>query len=279
MADLDVTPEETKPVEAAAAASEEEETAKSGLSTAARRKAKVSRARHSKRFTALEKSLPTKETFFATAEGLSKIKSLATAKFDETIETAVNLGVDPRHGDQMVRGTTNLPFGTGKSRVVWVFARGDKAADATAAGADLVGAEDLLEKIQKEGGAACDLLVATPDMMPLVGRLGQILKQKMPNPKAGTVSPNIGQVVKDIKGATRAEYRVDKNGIIHAPIGKASFPVENLQANFVALIGALLKAKPGSSKGKYLKKVSITSSMGPSLILDVADVLKISEKV
>ena len=274
MADLDVKPEETKP----AAAADGEEEAKSGLSTAARRKARSNRARHSKRFTALEKMV-TKETFFMTEEGLTKIKTLATAKFDETIETAVNLGVDPRHGDQMVRGTTNLPFGTGKSRVVWVFARGEKAADATAAGADLVGAEDLLEKIQKEGGASCDLLVATPDMMPLVGRLGQILKQKMPNPKAGTVSPNIGQVVKDIKGATRAEYRVDKNGIIHAPIGKASFPVENLQANFVALIGALLKAKPATSKGKYLKKVSITSSMGPSLVLDVADVYKISEKV
>ncbi len=279
MADLDVMPEETKPAETVAAVAEDgEETAKTGLSTAARRKAKASRTKHSKRFIALEKTL-TKEAFLPTEEGLSKIKALATAKFDETIETAVNLGVDPRHGDQMVRGTTNLPFGTGKSRVVWVFARGEKAADATAAGADLVGAEDLLEKIQKEGGASCDLLVATPDMMPLVGRLGQILKQKMPNPKAGTVSPNIGQVVKDIKGATRAEYRVDKNGIIHAPIGKASFPVENLQANFVALIGALLKAKPGSSKGKYLKKVSLTSSMGPSLMLDVADVLKLSEKV
>ena len=137
---------------------------------------------------------------------------------------AVNLGVDPRHGDQMVRGTTNLPHGTGKSRVVWVFARGEKAEDARAAGADVVGAEDLVERIQKEGGATCDILVASPDMMPLVGRLGQILKQKMPNPKAGTVSPNIGQVVRDIKGATRAEYRVDKNGIIHAPIGKASYP-------------------------------------------------------
>jgi len=252
IAELEAKPEETKPAEATAPAAEGEEPAKSGLSTAARRQARSSKARHSKRFTALEKSLA-KETFFPTQEGITKIKALATAKFDETIETAVNLGVDPRHGDQMVRGTTNLPFGTGKSRVVWVFARGEKAADATAAGADLVGAEDLLEKIQKEGGATCDLLVATPDMMPLVGRLGQILKQKMPNPKAGTVSPNIGQVVRDIKGAT--------------------------QANFVALIGALLKAKPGSSKGKYIEKVSLTSSMGPSLVLDVADVLKISEKV
>ena len=150
MADLDVKPEETKPAEATAGADSGEESAKSGLSTAARRKARANRARHSKRFTALEKGL-SKETFLPTEEGLTKIKSLATAKFDETIETAVNLGVDPRHGDQMVRGTTNLPFGTGKSRVVWVFARGEKAADATAAGADLVGAEDLLEKNSERG--------------------------------------------------------------------------------------------------------------------------------
>src|SRR6185369_15116032 len=156
-------------------------------------------------------------------DAIKKIKSLATAKFDETIEVAINLGVDPRHGDQMVRGTINLPHGTGKSRKVAVFAKGDKADEAKAAGADEVGAEELIEKIQKgwAGWADFDLLVATPDMMPLVGRLGSILKQKMPNPKAGTVSPNIGQVVKDIKGATRAEYRVEKAGIIHAPIGKA----------------------------------------------------------
>jgi large subunit ribosomal protein L1 len=251
---------------------------KSGLSTAARRKAKAGRAKHSKRFLALSKGLnrdvpQEPDTVFA------RIKELATAKFDETVEAAINLGVDPRHGDQMVRGTTNLPYGTGKSRVVWVFARGEKAEDARAAGADVVGAEDLVERIQKAGGADCDLLVASPDMMPLVGRLGQILKARMPNPKAGTVSPNVAQVVKDIKGATRAEYRVDKNGIVHAPIGKASFPVAHLHANFAALVSALVKAKPAAAKGKYLRKITITSTMGPSLLMDVTLAQKLGEKL
>src|SRR5579862_3670822 len=250
---------------------------KHGLSTAAKRKAKVSRAKHSKRFLALAKAVTADEIVELDA-GLAKVKQLATAKFDETVDVAVNLGVDPRHGDQMVRGTTNLPFGTGKSRVVWVFARGEKADDAKAAGADVVGAEDLMERIQKEGGASCDLLVASPDMMPLVGRLGQILKAKMPNPKAGTVSPNIGQIVRDIKGATRAEYRVDKNGIIHCAIGKSSFPIENLNANLLALVNALLKAKPQASKGKYLQKITVTSSMGPSVQIDIAAVQRLAER-
>ncbi len=253
----------------------EETTGKSQLSTAARRKSKSGRAKHSKRFLALAKSTPKEQVTVSAA--IAKAKELSSAKFDETIDVAVNLGVDPRHGDQMVRGTVNLPFGTGKSRSVWVFARGERAADATAAGADVVGAEDLLERIQKEGGASCDILVASPDMMALVGRLGPILKQKMPNPKAGTVSPNVGQVVRDIKGATRAEYRVDKNGIIHAAIGKASFPNENIEKNFATLINALVKARPSAAKGKYLKKVSISSSMGPSISLDVLDVQKVAE--
>ncbi len=274
MADTEVT---TAP--AASPAPETEEAAeKSGLSTAARRKAKAGRAKHSKRFLALAKGLKA-DALLEPDAALARIKELATAKFDETVEAAINLGVDPRHGDQMVRGTTNLPHGTGKSRVVWVFARGEKADDARAAGADVVGAEDLVERIQKAGGCDCDLLVATPDMMPLVGRLGQILKARMPNPKAGTVSPNVAQVVKDIKGATRAEYRVDKNGIIHAPIGKASFPVEHLHANFVALVSALVKAKPAAAKGKYLRKVTITSTMGPSLQVDTVLAQKLAEKV
>ncbi|HLK55934.1 MAG TPA: 50S ribosomal protein L1 [Chthonomonadaceae bacterium] len=260
-----------------APAAAEEAAEKHGLSTAARRKAKINRAKHSKRFLALQKALPNNQVYELDA-ALTKVKELATAKFDETVEAAINLGVDPRHGDQMVRGTTTLPFGTGKSQKVWVFARGEKAEDAKAAGADVVGAEDLVERIQKEGGAACDLLVASPDMMPLVGRLGQILKAKMPNPKAGTVSPNVGQVVRDIKGATRSEYRVDKNGIIHAPIGKASYPAENLHANFVALLSALLKAKPAAAKGKYLRKISVTSTMGPSLDVDVASAQKFAER-
>ena len=261
----------------APASTEAEAVEKTGLSTAARRKARAGRAKHSKRFLALAKPI-TKEQVFEISDAISKSKEFATAKFDETIETAINLGVDPRHGDQMVRGTTTLPFGTGKSRVVWVFARGEKAADALAAGADVVGAEDLVERIQKEGGVTCDILVASPDMMPLVGRLGQILKARMPNPKAGTVSPNVGQVVKEIKGATRSEFRVDKNGIIHAAIGKASFPPENLHANFAALLGALLKAKPSSSKGKYFRKISLSSTMGPSLSVDVASAMKLAEK-
>jgi large subunit ribosomal protein L1 len=270
MADVETT---TAPeVEADGAPAE-----KSGLSTAARRKAKAGRRKHSQRYLALAKALP-RDRQYELEEGLAKVKELATAKFDETVECAINLGVDPRHGDQMVRGTTNLPHGTGKSRVVWAFARGEKADDAKAAGADVVGAEDLVERIQKAGGADCDILVATPDMMPLVGRLGQILKQRMPNPKAGTVSPNIGQVVRDIKGATRAEYRVDKNGIIHAPIGKASYPVEHLHANFVTLLSALIKAKPAAAKGKYLKKITVTSTMGPGLNIDVATAQKLAER-
>jgi large subunit ribosomal protein L1 len=256
----------------------EAEGEKHGLSTAARRKAKVSRAKHSKRFLAISKGSTPGQSSELDA-GLAIVKQRATAKFDETVEAAINLGVDPRHGDQMVRGTTNLPYGTGKSRVVWVFARGEKADEAKAAGADVVGAEDLMERIQKEGGASCDLLVASPDMMPLVGRLGQILKAKMPNPKAGTVSPNVAQVVRDIKGATRAEYRVDKNGIIHAPIGKASYPVENLHANFISLLGALVKAKPAAAKGKYVRRINLSSTMGPSVEIDVAAALKSAEKV
>jgi len=272
MADL-----EERPAAPAAEPVDGEPAEKTGLSTAARRKSKAGRQKHSRRYLALAKGLP-KEHAFELEEGLGRAKELATAKFDETIECAVNLGVDPRHGDQMVRGTTNLPYGTGKSRVVWAFARGEKAEDASAAGADVVGAEDLVERVQKAGGADCDILVATPDMMPLVGRLGQILKQRMPNPKAGTVSANIGQVVRDIKGATRAEYRVDKNGIIHAPIGKASYPPEHLHDNFVTLLSALLKAKPAAAKGKYVQKISISSTMGPSLNIDVATAQKLAER-
>ncbi len=269
MADVETTP--------APQVADEGKEEKHGLSTAARRQAKHNRAKHSKRFTAIAKGVDSMALMEPDA-AFARVKELATAKFDETIETAINLGVDPRHGDQMVRGTTNLPHGTGKTRVVWVFARGDKAADAQAAGADFVGAEDLVERIQKEGGATCDILVASPDMMPLVGRLGQILKQKMPNPKAGTVSPNVGQVVRDIKGATRAEFRVDKNGIVHAPIGKASYPVEHLHANFTALLNALIKAKPAAAKGKYVKKITLTSTMGPSLQVDTAVAQKMAER-
>ena len=197
-------------------------------------------------------------------------KRLATAKFDETVNVAFNLGVDPRHGDQMVRGVTTLPHGTGKSRKVLVFAKGPKAADAEAAGADLVGAEELIEQVQKGtlDWKQYDLILATPDMMGQVGRLGATFKQKMPNPKAVTVSPNIGQAVNDIKKATRVEYRVEKAGIVHAPIGKASFSADQLMENFNALIDALQKAKPTAAKGRYFKKIAINSSMGPSVRID-----------
>lgn len=250
------------------------------LSTSARRAAKAGQVRHSKRFLEISRKV-TPDEVLSVDEALAKVKELATAKFDETIDVAVNLGVDPRHGEQMVRGTVSLPFGTGKSRKVAVFAKGDKADAAREAGADEVGAEDLVEKIQKGWGgwADFDLIVATPDMMPLVGRLGSILKQKMPNPKAGTVSANVAQVVQEIKGATRAEYRVEKAGIIHAPIGKASFPVENLKSNLLTLLNALIKAKPQAAKGRYLKRITVTSSMGPSIQVDTIAAHKSAERL
>ena len=249
------------------------------ISTKVRRTAKAGRPKHSKRFAAVAKQVD-QNVPIPPDEALAKIKTLATAKFDETIEVAVNLGVDPRHGDQMVRGTVNLPFGTGKSRKVAVFAKGDKADAARAAGADEVGAEDLIERIQKgwDGWAEFDLLVATPDMMPLVGKLGSILKQKMPNPKAGTVSPNIEQVVKDIKGASRVEFRVEKAGIVHSAIGKASFSEDQLRDNFNTFMSALLKAKPQAAKGRYFQKITITSSMGPGIPVDTTIAQKTAEK-
>ena len=222
-----------------------------------------------KRYQALAK-LTDPEKLLDPMPAMELAKSLATAKFDETVNVAFNLGVDPRHGDQMVRGVTTLPHGTGKSRKVLVFAKGPKAADAEAAGADLVGAEELIEQVQKGtlDWKQYDLILATPDMMGQVGRLGATFKQKMPNPKAGTVSPNIGQAVNDIKKATRVEYRVEKAGIVHAAIGKASFTSDQLLENFNALIDALQKAKPTAAKGRYFKKIAINSSMGPSVRID-----------
>ncbi len=222
-----------------------------------------------KRYAALAKKTDVNE-LLEPIPALEKVKGLASTKFDETVEVSFNLGVDPRHGDQMVRGVTTLPHGTGKSRKVLVFAKGPKAADAEAAGADLVGAEELIEQVQKGtlDWKQYDLILATPDMMGQVGRLGATFKQKMPNPKAGTVSPNIGQAVNDIKKATRVEYRVEKAGIVHAPIGKASFTSEQLQENFNALMDALQKAKPSASKGRYFKKIALSTTMGPSVRID-----------
>jgi large subunit ribosomal protein L1 len=205
-------------------------------------------------------------------EAIALAKTHATSKFDETIEVALNLGVDPRHADQMVRGVVTLPKGTGKDVRVGVFARGAKADEARAAGAEVVGAEDLLESIQG-GTVDFDRCIATPDMMGLVGRLGKILGPKglMPNPKLGTVTMNVGEAVKAAKGG-QVEFRVEKAGIIHSGIGKASFPAADLRANFDAFVDAIVKAKPAGAKGKYLQKVAVSSTMGPGIKVDVADV-------
>jgi large subunit ribosomal protein L1 len=204
-------------------------------------------------------------------EAIALAKANATSKFDETIEVALNLGVDPRHADQMVRGVVTLPKGTGKNVRVAVFAKDAKADEARAAGADVVGAEDLIDAISG-GTIDFDRCIATPDMMGLIGRVAKILGPKgmMPNPKLGTVTPNVAQAVKDAKGG-QVEYRVEKAGIIHSGIGKASFPAEDLRANFDALISAIVKAKPAGAKGKYLRKAAISSSMGPGLKLDVSE--------
>jgi len=212
------------------------------------------------------------ETLHGVDQAIAMAKQNATAKFDETIEVALNLGVDPRHADQMVRGVVNLPKGTGKTVRVGVFARGPKADEAREAGADVVGAEDLMEQIQG-GKIDFDRCIATPDMMGVVGRLGKVLGPKglMPNPKLGTVTMNVAQAVKDAKSG-QVEYRVEKAGIIHSGIGKASFPAEDLRANFDALVDAVVKAKPSGAKGKYVRKVAISSTMGPGIKVDTAEV-------
>ncbi|WP_338502929.1 50S ribosomal protein L1 [Sphingomonas kaistensis] len=206
-----------------------------------------------------------REKLYGVDEAISLAKTLATAKFDESIEVALNLGVDPRHADQMVRGVVNLPKGTGKTVRVAVFAKGGKADEATAAGADRVGAEDLMEEMQA-GKLDYDRVIATPDMMGVVGRLGKVLGPKglMPNPKLGTVTMDVTKAVTDAK-AGQIEFRVEKAGIIHAGIGKASFAAEDLRANYDAFVDAITKAKPAGAKGKYLKKAAISSSMGPGI--------------
>lgn len=198
-------------------------------------------------------------------KALEIVKSTATAKFDETIEVAVKLGVDPRHADQQVRGTVVLPHGTGKTRTVLVFAKGEKAKEAEAAGADFVGAEEFVEKIQG-GWIGFDVAIATPDMMGVVGKLGRILGPRglMPNPKTGTVTFEVSKAVEEVK-AGKIEYRVDKTSIVHAPIGKASFELDKLMENFNTLIDALVKAKPAAAKGQYLKSIAVSSTMGPGI--------------
>ncbi|WP_349364481.1 MAG: 50S ribosomal protein L1 [Roseitalea porphyridii] len=203
-------------------------------------------------------------------EAVEMIKQRATAKFDETIELAMNLGVDPRHADQMVRGAVNLPNGTGRDVKVAVFARGDKAEEAKAAGADIVGAEDLVETVQN-GQIDFDRCIATPDMMPLVGRLGKVLGPRglMPNPKVGTVTPDVAAAVKSAKGGA-VQFRVEKAGIVHAGVGKASFDAKAIAENVRAFADAVQKAKPAGAKGTYVRKVALTSTMGPGVKIDPA---------
>ncbi len=211
-----------------------------------------------------------RESLMPFADAIKAVKENAKAKFDESIEIAVNLGVDPRHADQQVRGVVNLPSGTGRDVKVAVFAKDAKAAEALAAGAEHVGAEDLFEKING-GFMDFDRVIATPDLMGLVGRLGKVLGPRglMPNPKVGTVTPNVGQAVKDAKGGA-VEFRVEKAGIVHAGIGKASFDQAALEANVQAIVGALVKAKPSGAKGTYVKKISLSSTMGPGFKIDPA---------
>ena len=205
-------------------------------------------------------------TQYDVAEAISLVKKTAVAKFDETVEAHIRLGVDGRHADQQVRGAVVLPHGTGKTVRVLVFAKGDKVAEAEAAGADFVGGEELIPRIQNEGWFAFDVVVATPDMMGVVGRLGRVLGPKglMPNPKAGTVTMDVTKAVNDIK-AGKIEYRLDKANIIHCPVGKASFTEEQLTENFNTLMDAIIKAKPASAKGTYMKSVTVTSTMGPGI--------------
>ena len=204
-------------------------------------------------------------------EALDLVAEIASAKFDETVEAHIKLGVDGRHADQQVRGAIVLPHGTGKTKRVLVFAKGEKATEAQAAGADFVGAEDLVQKIQKENWFEFDVVVATPDMMGVVGRLGRVLGPKglMPNPKSGTVTFDVTKAIEEIK-AGKVEYRLDKNNIVHVPVGKVSFGGEKLAENFATLMSAIVKAKPASAKGTYLRSITVASTMGPGVKINAA---------
>jgi large subunit ribosomal protein L1 len=223
---------------------------------------------HSKRFRQTLDEFD-RSKLYAIEEAMELVKGLPSASFDESVDVAINLGVDPKHADQMVRGAIVLPHGTGKSVRVLVFAKGDKEQEAREAGADFVGAEDVAEKIQKEGWLEFDRVIATPDMMGVVGRLGRVLGPRglMPNPKLGTVTPDVRRAVQEHK-AGKVEFRVDKNGIIHCAIGKCSFETPHLLANVAALIDVILKAKPTASKGTYFKKIAISTTMGPGVRVD-----------
>ena len=220
-----------------------------------------------------KKKLVDSSNLYDTKEAMELVQQLSVAKFDETVECHIRLGVDSRHADQQVRGAVVLPHGTGKTVRVLVFAKGAKADEAEAAGADFVGAEDMVAKIKDENWFGFDVAVATPDMMGVVGRIGRILGPKglMPNPKAGTVSMDVAKAVTDIK-AGKIEYRLDKTNIIHVPMGKVSFGTEKLQENFQTLIGAIIKARPAAAKGQYLKSSAMSTTMGPSVRINPAKV-------
>jgi large subunit ribosomal protein L1 len=224
--------------------------------------------RHGKRYRKGAEGIEA-EKAYGLPEAISVLKAAPVAKFDESVELAINLGVDPKHADQMVRGALVLPHGTGKGVRVLVFAKGDKEKEATEAGADYVGAEDLAKKIQQEGWLEFDRVIASPDMMSVVGRLGKVLGPRglMPNPKLGTVTADVGGAVRDQK-AGKVEYRVDKNGIIHAAIGRVSFGEAQLLENASALIDAVVRAKPSAAKGTYVKKISLSTTMGPGIRID-----------
>ena len=226
-------------------------------------------AKYGKRTTAAREAFSGKQNVSVT-EAVDLVKSNATAKFDETIEIAMQLGVDPRHADQMVRGTVTLPNGTGKTVRVAVFARGDKADEAKAAGADIVGAEDLMETIQG-GTIDFDRCIATPDMMAIVGRLGKVLgpRNLMPNPRVGTVTMDVKQAVEDAKGG-QVQFKAEKAGVVHAGIGKASFSAKQLEENMLAFVDAVGKARPTGAKGTYMKKIAVSSTMGPGVSVDVS---------
>ena len=227
-------------------------------------------AKRGKRYQELAK-LVDKNRLYEPEEALNLTKETAKAKFDETIELHLKLGVDSRHADQQVRGAVVLPHGTGKTVRTLVFAKGDKAKEAENAGSDFVGAEELVEKIQKESWFDYDVIIATPDMMGMLGRLGRLLGPKglMPNPKAGTVTTDIARAVQEAK-AGKIEYRLDKTNIIHCPIGKASFDADKLRENFETLVGAVIKAKPAAAKGTYIRSCTVASSMGPGIKVNAA---------
>ena len=226
--------------------------------------------KHGKKYAEVAK-LVDRATLYEPADAIALVKKTAVAKFDETIEVHIRTGCDGRHAEQQIRGAVVLPNGTGKDVKVLVFAKGDKLNEAEAAGADYVGGEELIPKIQNEGWLDFDVVVATPDMMGVVGRLGKVLGPKglMPNPKAGTVTMDVTKAIADIK-AGKIEYRLDKTNIVHVPVGKASFTEEALQQNFDALMDAIVKAKPSALKGQYLRSITLTSTMGPGVKVSVA---------